>query len=80
MESIKKIISKGKMKKIKNFWLKNKHVRIITFLILNGIGNWCASCFIDSQHFSILFGGALNYVMYLLSEQLKKEGVSKKKK
>ena len=61
------------MKKLKKLWYENKHLRIVVYLILNGVGSYAGNILTENQTFSLCFGGALNYMLYLISERLKEE-------
>ena len=66
------------MAKLKLSDVNKKRVKIVGYLTLSGILGWFSATYIASNPtLSLIFAGAINFVLYSIVEELKGEGYIK---
>jgi hypothetical protein len=54
-------------------WRQNKTFRVFNYLLINGIATYIALQIQRSEAASVIFGAAINYVIYVLTQEIESE-------
>jgi hypothetical protein len=66
--------------KIKISDVGKKHLKIVGYLAVSGILGYVASLFASKPELAVVIAPVINYVLYALEKELKKEGFIKARK